>query len=48
MAEGKLSRLQQEIIAELARVEPKGVVTGGAALVGFHLAHRTTSNIITL
>jgi len=45
MAEGKLSRLQQQIIAELAHLEPKGVVTGGAALVGFHLAHRTTRDI---
>ena len=44
MSLGKLSALQVEVLAALARV-PGWVLTGGAALAGWHLAHRETRDL---
>jgi len=40
-----LSPLQRRILELLAGVEPPWTLTGGAALVGFHLGHRTTRDL---
>jgi hypothetical protein len=41
----RLSRLQRRVMVTLAALKPQGVVTGGAALVGFYLGHRATRNV---
>jgi len=45
MASGELSPLQLAILESLAGLEPPWTLTGGAALVGFHLKHRTTRDL---
>lgn len=40
-----LSDLQSRVLATLAGIEPPWTLTGGAALVGFHLGHRTTRDL---
>lgn len=42
---GRLSPLQGLLLGLLARVEPRGVLTGGGALAGFHLEHRATRDL---
>lgn len=41
----RLSELQSEVLATLAGIEPPWTLTGGAALAGFHLGHRTTRDL---
>jgi len=41
----RLSDLQARVLAALADVEPPWTLTGGAALAGFHLGHRTTRDL---
>ena len=41
----RLSPLQERILRVVAGVEPQPVVTGGAALAGFHTCHRTTRDV---
>lgn len=45
MASADLSPLQQRILRALAGVEPQWTLTGGGALTGFHLHHRTTRDL---
>lgn len=45
MEASRLSRLQQELLREFFRRDQDFFLTGGAALVGFHLDHRTTDDI---
>lgn len=45
MTLGRLSALQVTILSTLAEVQPPWVLVGGAALVGFHLPHRTTRDL---
>ncbi|MBM4059620.1 MAG: nucleotidyl transferase AbiEii/AbiGii toxin family protein [Planctomycetes bacterium] len=40
-----LSDLQARVLELLAGIEPPWTLTGGAALAGFHLAHRTTRDL---
>jgi len=40
-----LSSLQEKILVELSQVEPRWTLTGGGALVGFHLGHRQTRDL---
>jgi len=40
-----LDPLQQRILRVLAGLEPPWTLTGGAALAGFHLGHRTTRDL---
>ena len=40
-----LSALQWRILATLADLEPAFTLTGGGALAGFHLGHRTTRDL---
>lgn len=42
---GKLSTLQERVLRQLADVEPRWTLTGGAALAGFHTHHRTTRDL---
>lgn len=42
---GRLSALQVTILRTLADIQPPWVLVGGAALVGFHLPHRTTRDL---
>lgn len=42
---GKLTDLQARVLATLAPVEPRWTLSGGAALAGFHLQHRTTRDL---
>lgn len=42
---GNLSPLQIEILQVLAEIKPPWTLTGGAALVGFHLKHRLTKDL---
>lgn len=42
---GRLSRLQNELLTEFFRLEARFFLTGGAALAGFHLGHRTTQDL---
>lgn len=42
---GQLSDLQSRVLVILADVEPRWTLTGGGALVGFHLGHRTTRDL---
>lgn len=37
--------LQKDVLEILAEMEPSWTLTGGAALVGFHLHHRTTKDL---
>ncbi len=41
----RLSTLQSRVLAKLAGIEPPWTLTGGAALAGFHLGHRTTRDL---
>lgn len=41
----RLSALQRRVLATLASIRPPWTLTGGAALAGFHLAHRTTRDL---
>jgi hypothetical protein len=41
----QLSELQSRVLATLAGIEPPWTLTGGAALAGFHLGHRTTRDL---
>jgi hypothetical protein len=43
--ESKLSRFQTEILRAFFALEPRFFLTGGAALAGFHLGHRTTEDL---
>lgn len=45
MPTSRLSRAQRAILKALAGVEPRWTLTGGAALAGFHLGHRTTRDL---
>jgi hypothetical protein len=45
MSGDKLSALQWRILEVLAGVEPPWTLTGGAALAGVHLKHRTTKDL---
>lgn len=42
---GRLSRLQNDLIGEFFRLETRFFLTGGAALAGFHLGHRSTEDL---
>lgn len=42
---GRLTELQTRVLALLADVTPPWTLTGGAALAGFHLGHRTTRDL---
>ena len=42
---GKLSALQERVLRQLADVEPRWTLTGGAALAGFHTQHRATRDL---
>jgi hypothetical protein len=41
----RLHSLQRRILRVLARLEPRWTLTGGGALVGFHLGHRETRDL---
>jgi hypothetical protein len=41
----RLSSLQWSILERLAGLEPQWTLTGGGALAGFHLKHRTTRDL---
>lgn len=41
----RLSELQARVLKLLAGIEPAWTLTGGAALAGFHLGHRTTRDL---
>ncbi|HEY0554081.1 MAG TPA: nucleotidyl transferase AbiEii/AbiGii toxin family protein [Thermoanaerobaculia bacterium] len=45
MSGDKLTALQWRILAVLAGIEPGWTLTGGAALAGFYLKHRTTKDL---
>jgi hypothetical protein len=45
MPSSKLTPLQLRILEVLAGLEPAWTLTGGAALVGFHLGHRSTRDL---
>ena len=45
MGSGGLSSLQARVLELLAGMEPPWTLTGGAALVGFHLHHRQTRDL---
>jgi hypothetical protein len=42
---GRLDALQLRVLEALAAVEPRFVLSGGAALAGVHLAHRATRDL---
>lgn len=42
---GTLTELQARVLAILAPVQPEWTLTGGGALCGFHLQHRTTRDL---
>jgi hypothetical protein len=42
---GRLSSLQERVLVALADLDPGWTLAGGAALVGFHLRHRTTRDL---
>ena len=42
---GRLSELQSQVLVALAGIDPPWTLTGGGALVGFHLGHRTTRDL---
>lgn len=41
----KLTSLQRAVLHAMARAEPRVYLSGGAALAGFHLRHRTTVDL---
>ena len=45
MSGDKLTALQWKILEALATIEPAFTLTGGAALAGVHLGHRTTRDL---
>lgn len=45
MSGDKLSPLQWRILEVLAGLDPCWALTGGGALAGFHLKHRTTRDL---
>ena len=45
MGQGRLDPLQERVLSVLAAACPGWRLTGGAALAGFHLAHRTTRDL---
>ena len=45
MPPGRLSPLQVRVLAELAGLSPPWTLSGGAALAGFHTAHRETRDL---
>jgi Nucleotidyl transferase AbiEii toxin, Type IV TA system len=45
MSGDKLTALQWRILDILAGIQPPWTLTGGAALAGFHLKHRTTNDL---
>jgi hypothetical protein len=45
MAIGRLTDLQERVLTLLAGMEPQWTLTGGGALAGFHLKHRTTMDL---
>lgn len=45
MSGGSLTPLQRRILRVLAPLDPPWTLTGGGALVGFHLAHRETRDL---
>lgn len=45
MPTGSLSSLQARILRVLAGMDPPWVLSGGAALSGFHLKHRMTRDL---
>ena len=45
MADSKLSTLQKEFLDAFFRHEDRFFLTGGAALAGFHLGHRSTNDL---
>lgn len=45
MSGNRLSRLQRRALRVLARLDPPWTLTGGGALVGFHLGHRETRDL---
>ncbi len=45
MSGSRLTPLQRRILRVLARLDPPWTLTGGGALVGFHLAHRETRDL---
>jgi hypothetical protein len=45
MSGDKLTALQWRILDVLAGIQPAWTLTGGAALAGFHLKHRTTKDL---
>ncbi len=45
MSDSRLSSLQGRILTILADQQPPWTLTGGAALVGFHLGHRETRDL---
>jgi hypothetical protein len=42
MSKAELTPLQTRVLEALSGLEPRFVLTGGAALVAVHLKHRTT------
>lgn len=42
---GRLSEIQEALLTEFFRLEPRFFLTGGAALAGFHLRHRETEDL---
>lgn len=45
MSRGRLDELQTRVLGTLAEVDPPFVLSGGAALAGIHLGHRTTRDL---
>jgi hypothetical protein len=45
MSDSQFSSLQRRILTILASQQPRWTLTGGAALVGFHLGHRETRDL---
>jgi len=43
--QGRLTEAQVRVLATLAPVTPRWTLTGGGALAGFHLQHRTTRDL---
>jgi hypothetical protein len=45
MSGNRLTPLQRRVLRVLARLDPPWTLTGGGALVGFHLGHRETRDL---
>lgn len=43
--DSRLTGLQRRVLCAAADVDPRWTLTGGAALAGFHLGHRTTRDL---